>query len=157
MKTETLAICLIGAALSIIYPVIVADSQTNLDPAPTYQRIELNNLFKIAEHQDQIPWQPFHEGVDIHRLYGDGVHGPTAALMRFRRGGKVPLHHHDGYEHIVVLSGSQHDQNSRADEGTLIVNPPGSAHSVVSDGCIVLAIYEKPVAFGPDGEAIKPA
>jgi AGZA family xanthine/uracil permease-like MFS transporter len=32
--------------------------------------------------------------------------------------------------------------------GTLMVNPPGSSPSVGGDeGCLVLAIYEKPVTF----------
>jgi anti-sigma factor ChrR (cupin superfamily) len=60
----------------------------------------------------------------------------------------VPFHAHAGYEHILVLSGVQRDQNSAAPPGTLIINPPGSEHSVVGEaGCIVLAIYEKPVEF----------
>jgi len=38
------------------------------------------------------------------------------------------------------------DENSRASTGDLIVNPPGTKHSVYSESaCIVLAIYEKPV------------
>lgn len=118
------------------------------DPAPAYQRLELHNLFNIAQWQDKIPWQPFQEGVDIHRLYGNGLTGPTAALIRLGPGGKVPLHEHTGHEHIIVLSGSERDQNSPVEAGTLIINPPGTQHSVVSDaGCIVLAIYEKPVSF----------
>jgi len=77
--------------------------------------------------------------------------GPTAALLRFRKAGKVPLHEHPGYEHIIVLAGSQRDQNSAAAAGTLIVNPPGTSHSVVGEaGCIVLAIYGAPVQFLPD-------
>jgi anti-sigma factor ChrR (cupin superfamily) len=118
------------------------------DPAPLYQRFELRNLFELARHPERIPWQPFQDGIDIHRLYGDGIHGPTAALIRFRKAGKIPLHQQTGYEHILVLAGAQRDQNGQADTGTLIINPPGSAHSVVgSAGCLVLAIYEKPVAF----------
>ena len=40
------------------------------------------------------------------------------------------------------------DENSRAETGMLIINPPGSSHSILSEnGCIVLAIYEKPVKF----------
>jgi anti-sigma factor ChrR (cupin superfamily) len=113
-----------------------------------FPRIELSRLFNIAEWQDEIPWQPFREGLEIHRLYGDGVSGPTAALLRFNEAGEVPLHEHGGYEHIIVLAGSQHDQNSDAAAGTLMINPPGSAHRVISEaGCIVLAIYEKPVRF----------
>jgi anti-sigma factor ChrR (cupin superfamily) len=118
------------------------------DSAPGYQRIELHNLARIVEWQDEIAWEPFIDGVEIHRLYGDGVSGPNAALLRFRKAGKVTLHHHTGYEHIIVLAGSQRDQNSVAEAGTLIINPPGTSHSVTSEaGCIVLAIYEKPVEF----------
>ena len=77
------------------------------DPAPRFARLELKNLFHIAEDVDAIPWQPFRNGIDIHRLYGDGVSGPTAALIRFREKGSVPMHEHEGYEHILVLSGSR--------------------------------------------------
>ncbi len=121
------------------------------DPVPKYSRIEIADLFRIAAHPEEIPWQPFRDGVEIHRLYGDGVTGPTAALIRFRKDGRVPVHAHTGYEHIIVLAGTQRDQNSTAQAGTLIINPPGTSHSVVSEaGCIVLAIYEKPVQFLPD-------
>lgn len=115
---------------------------------PIYPRVELKDLLNIAEHQDEIPWKPFGNGVEIHRLYGDGITGPSAALIRFRKAGRVPLHVHTGYEHIFVLAGSQRDQISTAQAGTLIVNPPGTQHSIISEaGCIVLAIYEKPVSF----------
>jgi len=112
------------------------------------QVLKLNDLFQVSGWQQKLPWKPFQKGVDIYRLYGDGETGPTAALLRFRPGGRVPLHEHTGYEHIFMLAGSQVDENSRADTGTLIINPPGTSHSILSeDGCIVLAIYEKPVKF----------
>lgn len=118
-----------------------------IDPAGV---IKLSSLFQIAEWQHRLPWKPFQPGVDIYRLYGDGESGPTAALLRFRVGGRVPLHEHTGFEHIIVLSGSQVDENSRADTGDLVINPPGTSHSILSEaGCIVLAIYEKPVRFCP--------
>ena len=118
------------------------------DRLPQYPRIEITDLFRVATHPDEIPWQPVQDGVKIYRLYGDGITGPTAALIRFRKDGKVPAHAHTGYEHIIVLAGTQRDQNSTAPAGTLIINPPGTQHSVVSEaGCIVLAIYEKPVSF----------
>jgi len=122
------------------------------DPAPTYARMELKDLFQIAENANAIPWQTFHDGVDIYRLYGDGASGPTAALIRYRAAGKIPMHEHQGYEHILVLSGSQRDQNGTAIAGTLTINAPGTRHSIVSDaGCMVLAIYEKPVKFDQPG------
>ncbi|HSH93087.1 MAG TPA: cupin domain-containing protein [Roseimicrobium sp.] len=115
--------------------------------------LKLNDLFQVSGWQHKLPWKPFKEGVDIYRLYGDGESGPTAALLRFRAGGRVPLHEHTGYEHIFVLTGSQVDENSRADTGMLIINPPGTSHSILSEGgCIVLAIYEKPVRFLPTPE-----
>jgi anti-sigma factor ChrR (cupin superfamily) len=81
-------------------------------------------------------------------LYGDGITGPTAALVRYRERGEVPMHEHKGYEHILILAGSQRDENGTFEAGTLVINPPGTRHKVSSDdGCIVLAIYEKPVRF----------
>lgn len=110
--------------------------------------LKLTGLMTIQEWQDRIPWKPFKTGVEIHRLYGDGESGPSAALLRFRAGGRVPLHEHTGFEHILVLAGSQVDENSRAETGDLMVNPPGTSHSILSEGgCIVLAIYERPVRF----------
>ncbi|MDF3057775.1 MAG: anti-ECFsigma factor, ChrR [Rariglobus sp.] len=125
-------------------------SSSELDPLPAYPRIELHDLHRIAEWQDEITWEPFGEGVEIHRLYGDGVAGATAALIRFITAGKVRLHEHAGFEHILVLTGSQSDQNGVTPAGSLVINPPGTRHSIVSEsGCIVLAIYEKPVVFLP--------
>jgi anti-sigma factor ChrR (cupin superfamily) len=110
--------------------------------------LELKDIFHFAAQKDQIAWGPYKKGVDIFRLYGDGVTGPTAALLRYREHGEVPLHEHVGYEHILILSGSQRDENGIYPEGTFVINPPGTRHQVHSDaGCIVLAIYEKPVQF----------
>ena len=110
--------------------------------------LKLNDLFQISGWQQKLPWKPFQEGVEIYLLYGDAETGPTAALLRFKAGGRVPLHEHTGFEHIFVLAGSQVDENSRAEAGSLIINPPGSSHSILSEnGCIALAIYEKPIRF----------
>jgi anti-sigma factor ChrR (cupin superfamily) len=112
--------------------------------------LKLNELFQVSGWQHKLRWQPFQDGVDIYRLYNEGETGPNAALLRFRPGGRIPLHEHTGYEHIFVLSGSQVDENSEAATGSLIINPPGTSHSILSEtGCIVLAIYEKPVKFLP--------
>jgi len=126
------------------------------DPAAPYPRIELPDLAGITEWQHRIKWESFADGVEIHRLYGNGQAGPTAALLRFNKAGKVPFHRHTGYEHILVLAGSQRDQNSLAQAGTLMINPPGTSHSVVSEaGCIVLAIYGSPVEFTPQSTTPK--
>jgi anti-sigma factor ChrR (cupin superfamily) len=120
-------------------------------PGSAFPHIELTHVFQLLEHHQDIPWTKFRDGVDIHRLYGDGLSGPTAALIRFHQAARVPMHMHGGWEHILVLAGSQTDQNGTIGAGTLRIHPPGTYHSVVSEaGCIVLAIYEKPVTFLED-------
>ncbi|MEM9091449.1 MAG: cupin domain-containing protein [Cyanobacteria bacterium P01_F01_bin.53] len=123
---------------------------------PATDAIILTDLFTLAKHPEKIPWQPFRPGVDIHMLYGDSpageahqrTQGPSAALLNYAPGATVPAHRHTGYEHIVVLSGSQSDHQGQHLAGSLIINPPGSRHDIVSeDGCIVLIIWERPVAM----------
>ena len=110
--------------------------------------IELRDLFQIVANQDQLSWVPFRDGVEIHRLYGDGITGPTAALLRFLTAAEIPMHVHEGYEHILVLAGRQRDESGVLESGTLRIHAPGTTHTVTGEaGCIVLAIYEKPVAF----------
>ena len=122
--------------------------------------LKLNDLFQVSGWQHKLAWKPFQPGVDIYRLYEDGANGATAALLRFQPGGRVPLHEHTGYEHIFVLAGSQVDENSETATGSLIINPPGTSHSILSEtGCIVLAIYENSVKFieGKKISAISPS
>jgi anti-sigma factor ChrR (cupin superfamily) len=97
----------------------------------------------------EFTWLPFRAGVDEHRLYGSGDGpGPIASILRYAPGASVPYHRHEGYEHIYVLSGSQRDERGTYRAGTLVINPPGIAHDVVSDdGCTVLIIWERPVTF----------
>ena len=95
-----------------------------------------------------INWLPFRAGIEIHRICGDGSAGASSALLRYAPGARLPCHEHDGYEHILVLSGSQFDEHGRYPTGTLTVSTPGSKHSVGSDeGCVVLAIWGAPVRF----------
>jgi anti-sigma factor ChrR (cupin superfamily) len=109
----------------------------------------LKGLLGLASTLNEaMRWENLRDGVNIHWLYRSGPDGPSAALIKFDPGAKVPLHEHGGYEHIYVLSGSQMDQNGFLETGALMIHPPGSRHSVVSEeGCVVLAIYERPVKF----------
>jgi anti-sigma factor ChrR (cupin superfamily) len=96
-----------------------------------------------------LPWQQFRDGVEVAWLYQNGAHGPAAAYLRYAPGASVPLHWHAGYEHVVVLEGSQSDHNGRHGAGSLVINRPGSSHELVSEeGCVVLIIWERPVVFG---------
>lgn len=108
----------------------------------------LKDLFNLSIHEEELPWEFFRPGIEIYRLYGDGNGGAAAALLRYQPGASVPEHDHLGFEHIFVLSGSQSDCNGEHQRGTLVINPPGTHHNVVSQsGCIVLAIWEKPVSL----------
>lgn len=109
--------------------------------------IVLGNLFARGDDWPTLPWQPFRDGVRIHRLYGDGNRGPAAALLLFERGALIPLHRHVAYEHAVVLwrePGALH----APPVGTLLLQPPGSQHEVrIASRCIVLLIWHQPVEF----------
>ena len=105
------------------------------------------DLFSIAANADLYHWEKLRDGVEIYYLY-QTLDGPSAALIKYAVGAQVPLHTHQGYEHIFVLNGSQSDDVGDYQAGTLAINAPGSQHRVKSpQGCIVLAIWERPVAF----------
>jgi len=111
------------------------------------QTIILPDIFAIAAEPDRLKWQPFHDGIDIYPIYKN-KQGCAAALLRYAPGSSVPAHEHMGYEHILVLHGEQSDEQHHYPQGTLTVSPPGSSHAVHSmRGCVVLAIWEKPVSF----------
>jgi anti-sigma factor ChrR (cupin superfamily) len=108
----------------------------------------IDNLFEIAQIQDQLAWQPFREGVEIFPLSENQETQARVALLRYQPGAMVPLHHHPGYEHIIVLSGSQQDEQGEYPAGTLAINTPTSQHRVTSpEGCIVLIFWERPVVI----------
>ncbi|MES1206770.1 MAG: cupin domain-containing protein, partial [Pseudomonadota bacterium] len=73
---------------------------------------------------------------------------PTASILRYAPGARIPYHRHDGYEHVFILAGSQRDERGTYGAGSLVVNTPGSSHDVVSEnGCTALLIWERPVVF----------
>ncbi|MBM3223704.1 MAG: isochorismatase family protein [Candidatus Tectomicrobia bacterium] len=119
-----------------------------ITPQEALAPIRCEHLLHAPALEVACRWEPFRDGIDISPLYGDQQVGPAAALLRYRPGASLPLHHHAGYEHVFVLAGSQTDHNGVYGAGTLVINPPGSRHRVVStDGCLVLVIWEKPVIF----------
>jgi anti-sigma factor ChrR (cupin superfamily) len=110
--------------------------------------IQIRNLFDLPANLENVNWEPFREGIKIHRIYGNQSEGPSAALLLYEAGTVLPRHMHQGYEHIFVLSNSQRDDNGEHRAGTLVINPPGSSHEVrVAAQSVVLAIWEKPVIF----------
>lgn len=108
----------------------------------------LLNIFSAAYAVNEYDWKPLRPGVDISMLYGGGNDAPAAALLRYAPGAQVPEHEHSGYEHILILRGMQSDEHGEYGTGQFIISPPGTRHSVTSkEGCLVLAIWQKPVRF----------
>ena len=106
----------------------------------------LSDLLVLAA-EPSLRWEPLAPGVEAHRLY-QWPTGQSAALLRYTPGARLRRHRHTGTEQIFVLSGSQADDLGRHSAGALVVHPAGSSHSIESDeGCLVLAIWEKPVEF----------
>lgn len=119
-----------------------------IDAVSASGQILFEKLLQAGDQLDQLPWQALREGVEIHRLYGDQMTGPAAALLRYQPGARVSYHVHGGYEHILVLRGSQEDHSGVRRTGDLAICPPGSGHDILSrDGCIVLAIWSGPLTF----------
>jgi anti-sigma factor ChrR (cupin superfamily) len=95
-----------------------------------------------------LNWQTFREGVDIILLYGQATQGCSSALLRYHPGAKIPEHVHVGMEFLFILRGSQTDARGHYPAGTFLINPTDSSHNIYSqEGCIVLAVWEKPVKF----------
>lgn len=114
--------------------------------------LEFAKLFELPD-MPETHWEPFREGIDIHRMYG-GDDQPTGALLRYSAGASLPRHIHRGYEHILVLRGSQIDDSGEHVAGSLLVYKPGSSHAIRSPlGCVVFIIWELPVYFVPTAEA----
>ena len=91
----------------------------------------------------------FRDGIDIAWLR-EGA--PGIAVLRYQPGASVPLHMHPDVEMILVLDGTQTDETDTYGPGDVVINPPGSQHSIISkDGCVVLLMWSKPVIFCEPG------
>ncbi len=98
-------------------------------------------------------FEPFRQGIEIHWLLKGGEDGPSVALLNYRPGAGVPRHRHTGLETIMVLEGTQSDENGHYAAGTLVLNPAGTEHSVWTDGgCVVLVQWERPVVILEEDE-----
>jgi anti-sigma factor ChrR (cupin superfamily) len=109
-------------------------------------RLAIAGLFGAQTDWTRFPWQPFREGVELARLYGDADAGPSMALLRYQPGARVPKHVHQGLEHIIVLAGSQEDDDGVYEVGSVLMHGAKTSHVVRSTtGCVVLAIWAQPV------------
>ena len=109
----------------------------------------LPGVLTNAEARKTLDWEFFREGVQVSWICRlESENGPSAAFLKYAPGAEVPFHSHSGLEHILILAGSQTDENGTFHEGDIIINPPGTRHSIRSQyGCEVLAIWNAPVNF----------
>ncbi|MGB0662017.1 MAG: cupin domain-containing protein [Mangrovicoccus sp.] len=92
-----------------------------------------------------LQFEPFRAGIEIAWLRQGA---PGIAVLRYASGASVPLHMHPDVEMILVLEGEQSDEAGTYTAGELVINAPGSQHSVISkEGCVVLLMWSKPVEF----------
>lgn len=108
----------------------------------------IRGLFDAATLVRSREWQPLAEGVFISKIYETENSGPRAAFLRYLPGAAVSNHEHMGFEHILILHGTQVDGAKSYNAGTLVIHAPGSQHDLVApEGCLALGVWEKPVVF----------
>jgi anti-sigma factor ChrR (cupin superfamily) len=118
--------------------------------------IALEGIFAGAGDFSSREWQAFKPGVQASWVYENGEAGPACAFLKYEPGTAIPWHWHPAHEHILVLEGSQSDENGTYRAGSVLISRPGSGHTVRSDeGCVVLAVWEKPVQFTLPAAAVK--
>lgn len=95
-----------------------------------------------------LSFEPFRPGIRVHWLLRGGADGPSAAVLAYDPGASVPRHRHPGLETIVVLDGVQSDDGGDHPAGSVVLNLPGTVHSVwTGPGCVVLIQWNLPVVF----------
>ncbi|KUM27236.1 allophanate hydrolase [Mesorhizobium loti] len=93
-----------------------------------------------------LAFEHFRHGIGAHWLLKGGPVEPSVALLKYQAGAGVPRHRHAGLETIVVLEGTQSDENGDYPAGSVILNPVGTEHSVwTKEGCVVLIQWDLPV------------
>ncbi|RWM23964.1 MAG: allophanate hydrolase [Mesorhizobium sp.] len=95
-----------------------------------------------------LAFENFREGITVHWLLKGGPAEPSVAILNYRPSAGVPRHRHVALETIVVLEGTQSDENGDYPAGSVILNPVGTEHSVwTEDGCVVLIQWNLPVVI----------
>ncbi len=118
----------------------------NYEVEPVYHRSQ--SCWSLLFTDQAIPWEYFSDGVEVYPLCVAEDGRLKAAFMRNEPGAVVPEHLHQGYEYILLLSGSESDAKNTYHAGDFIANPPNSSHQVTTGtGNMVLIIWEAPIQF----------
>ena len=96
----------------------------------------------------KLDFEHFRDGIEVHWLLKGGPVEPSVAVLKYAPGAGVPRHRHAGLETIVVLEGTQSDEQGDYAAGSVVLNPVGTTHSVWTEpGCVVLIQWDLPVIF----------
>ena len=100
--------------------------------------------------EDRATWPELRPGVRIHVLHEGPAEHERVALLSYSPGARVESHLHNAGEHILILEGSQEDENGSFGPGTYLYNAPGSRHSVYApEGCLVWIHWQGSLDFSP--------
>jgi anti-sigma factor ChrR (cupin superfamily) len=95
-----------------------------------------------------LAYEFFRNGITVHWLVRGRADEASLAILRYEPGARVPRHLHAGLETIMVLEGTQSDENGNYPAGTVVTNAKGTMHSVWTEhGCAVLIHWSLPVVI----------
>jgi len=89
------------------------------------QHIALEEIFAVAGDFSNRKWQEFKPGVQASWVYENGESGPACAFLKYAPGTAIPWHWHPAHEHILVLEGSQSDENGTYRAGSVLISRSG--------------------------------
>ena len=101
-----------------------------------------------------LAFEPFRQGVEIHWLERNASDiDPSLALLRYAPGASVPRHRHLGLETVVVLEGSQSDDNGNYGKDSVVLHAAAARpYRVFTAGCVVLIHWTRPVVMLGDDQ-----
>jgi putative transcriptional regulator len=95
-------------------------------------------------------WKLFLGGARMTELAVDPVSGAKLMIGQMPPGLRFPRHLHEGFEHVVVLSGGYDDERGQFVAGDYAVYEPGSEHgpdTLDGDSCWILFRLDGAVRF----------
>lgn len=114
----------------------------------SFQHLQSHDLDDLEKTLTEREWEVLQPGVRVSYFYQDKDSGMSAALLHYAPNARVPRHEHLGFEHILILHGSQQDEHGVYKKGSLLIHHKGTQHDVYSaDGCLAYAVWQKPVSF----------
>ena len=123
--------------------------------------INYDGDFEFTAYDGEGSFRPYKSagdaitGVSYHVLFDDATEtelgenkGADMAFLKYEGNNQAAakLHHHQGFETVLVMQGDYIENGVHFDPGHLVVRAPGTHHEMTSvNGCVILASRRKPV------------